>query len=158
MMTKPRKIMIAIFVSMGLMATALTIWFTRSASEVDVATISNDYVIDFEELDAKIFIRAKTWGVSGNHEEIVFSSAPFQEDNQCSKVECFIFYTSEIFYKKKGTDTLLVFAGASAISEKPNNFSSPIKIVVNELKNYDEVKDYEMNYKKYELSKVDVHK
>jgi hypothetical protein len=48
--------------------------------------------------------------------------------------------------------------GASTISETPKSFSAPIKIIQIELKNYDEVKDYEMNYKKYGLSKVSVYK
>jgi hypothetical protein len=158
MITKSIKIMVIVLLSLGLIAVILYWWFTKSVGGVNVPSTTNEYVIAFEELNSKLYIRAKSWGMSGNHKEILLSSFPLEENKQCSKDECFVFYASEIYYKKEGTDTLLIYAGASAISEAPKNFSTPIKIKQIELKNYDEVKDYEINYKKYGLSKVSVYK
>lgn len=144
-------------VVVGLLAVGLFARFTKSFGEIDVQSSANDYVIDFGELNSKLYIKAKSWGIAGNHEEIVLSSSPFGDSEKCAKDKCFVFYTSEIYYKKEGTDTLLIYVGASAISGIPTNFPSSIKIIQMELKNYDEVKDYEMNYKKYGLSRVTVY-
>ena len=152
------KTMLIVFFSVIFIAIGVNWWFTKSVVEVDIPTTVNRYVINFQELNTHLYFRAKTWSVSGNHEEIVLSCFSFEEKQQPSKDECFIFNTSEVYYKKEGADTLLVYVVTSALSEIPKNFSTPIKIIQMELKNYDEAKDYEMNYKKYGLSKINVYK
>ena len=66
----------------------------------------------------------------------------------------FIFYSSEIYYKKHGDDTLMIYATESGMSEAPVNFKSQVKIVRIGLKNNSEEKDYWQNYKKYGCSKI----
>jgi hypothetical protein len=158
MMSIQLKIVIISFLSLGIIALVLFLWSAKSIEEVNVPSTANEYIINFEKQNSKLYFKSKTWGIAGNHEEILLSSSSFEEKKQYSKDECFIFYSSEVFYKKKGLDTLLVYIGASAISEIPKKFSSPIKIIQIELKNYDEVKDYGINYKKYSLSKVSIYK
>lgn len=71
--------------------------------------------------------------------------------------EDYIFYTKEIYYQKRGVDTLMVYADASTIGKIPDGLKTSIKIVPVGLKNYDEVKKYERNYKEYDLNKISVY-
>lgn len=131
--------------------------FIRGIGEIDIPSTRNDYIVDFEKLQEKIYIRAKSWGVAGNHEEIILATSPIENENrEYSKDRGYVFYSSELFYKKKGIDTLLVYVDYR--SKEPKNLPSQIKIVQIELKDTKEIKDYEENYKKYGLSKVSVYK
>ena len=60
-----------------------------------------------------LFIRAKVWGIAGNHEQIVVS----QSNNKLpDKTNDYIFYTSEIFYKVEKDNNLIIYAAESSIS------------------------------------------
>ena len=103
-----------------------------------------------------LYIRARVWGVSGNHTEILISNdrickrgRPYNEKTD------YIFRAPEIYYKIIN-DTLIVYS-ESITQMTPENFSASISIKQNKLKDYYQIQDYTRNYKKYGLKKVSVY-
>ncbi len=98
-----------------------------------------------------LFIRAKVWGIAGNHEQIVVS----QSNNKLpDKTNDYIFYTSEIFYKVGKDNNVIVFAAESSISEPVNPIPN---VTIKGLKTYDEINEYTTNYRKYGLKRMSVY-
>jgi hypothetical protein len=156
-MKKSFKIII-IIVSILLLLLGIAYWlFVKSVGDVEVPSTLNEDIVEFPELNEKVYIRARAWGLAGNHEEIIISTTPIEKDRQAVKGEDYIFYTTEIYYQKKGTDTLMVYADASTIGKIPNGLRTTINIVPVGLKNYGEVKQYKQNYKEYDLNKISVY-
>lgn len=100
----------------------------------------------------KIYVRAKIWGISSNHEEIVFSETPITVPD---KEKDYIFYTDEVFYKISDS-TLNIYACDCDTSEPKTTFKG-VKIILNDLKTSSQIKDYSENYKKYGLEKMSIH-
>lgn len=100
----------------------------------------------------KIYIRAKIWGISSNHEEIVFSEKPITIPN---KVKDYIFYTDIVFYKLDA-NTLYLYACDCDTSEPKVAFDG-VNVVLNDLKTSDQIKDYSANYKKYGLERMSIY-
>ncbi|MGS2764557.1 hypothetical protein [Sinomicrobium sp. M5D2P9] len=100
----------------------------------------------------KIYVRAKIWGISSNHEEIVFSESPITIPN---KEKDYVFYTDEVFYKITG-DTLSLYACDCDTSEPKSTFKG-VKVILNDLKTSSQIKDYSENYKKYGLEKMSIY-
>ncbi|WP_192350271.1 hypothetical protein [Algoriphagus sp. Y33] len=100
----------------------------------------------------RIYVRAKIWGVSSNHEEIVFSETPITIPD---KDKDYIFYTNEVFYKING-DTLNIYACDCDTSE-PKVFFDNSKIILNDLKTSSQIRDYSANYKNYGLEKMSIY-
>lgn len=156
-MKKTYKILI-ITITMLVTTFGIAYWlFVRSVGDVNIPSTMNEHTVNFSELGESIYIRAKAWGLGGNHQEIILSTSPIDKERQSIKEKDIIFYSMEIYLKKKGVDTLLVYADASTIGKIPSNLKTSIKIVPIGLKNYDEVKEYERNYKKYDLKKISVY-
>ena len=131
--------------------------FMRSMKSIDVPMTTNEYVIEFKELQEKVYIRAKAWGIGGNHEEIILSASPIKnEHREYFKDKQYIFFSPELYYKKTGIDTLMLYVDYK--SEIPENLSTQIKIVQVELKDAKEIQGYKVDYKRYGLSKVSVYK
>jgi hypothetical protein len=156
-MVKMMKILILSTVFVGLLAGILFLWFTKSIGEPDVQATTNEYneyVVSFDELSEKIYIRARTWGLAGNHQEIILSNEPIDNKHgEYFKDRQFIFLDStELYYKKKGMNTLEIYVDYK--SDIPQTFSSKVNIEQIELKSLDQVKDYEKNG----FSKVSVYK
>ena len=103
--------------------------------------------IEFNELNESIKIEAKAWGLAGNHETVTIS-------NEESTIT---FHVTEIYYKKVGVDSLIIHVASSSFNKKIGKWSSPVTLIFQELKNYDEVQDYCLNYKEYGLSKISVY-
>ncbi len=98
------------------------------------------------------FLRAKIWGITGNHEEIVLS----QSDSRWSdKEKDYIFYTSEVFFKVEKDSIIFLYAPESAIGEPLTKIKN-VKIIG--LNDADSIKDYNINYKKYGLQRLSVYK
>jgi len=131
--------------------------YSDDKQEMRNELIGNDYVINFEKQGLKIFISAKTWGIAGNHERIMVSLSPFHSHEKNFENESLIFYTPQIYYKKQGVDSLMIYVASSAVSKKTKDLKSSIKIIKVELDSYDKIKDYELNYKKYGLLKASIY-
>lgn len=132
--------------------------FVFNAVDVDMEPSINSQTVVFDEIGEKVYFRAMAWGISGNHNEVILSTEPIEpETRKSEKEKDYVFYTTEIYYKKKGVDTLLVYAEASSIGKSPRSLSDKITIVPVKLNTYDESLDYQMNYKEYGLSKISVY-
>ncbi|MGE3384995.1 MAG: hypothetical protein AB7L70_18860 [Pyrinomonadaceae bacterium] len=143
---------------LGLLAGTIFLWFTKSAEESEVPSDANEYVISFDEIGERVFIRARTWGLAGNHQEIILANEPINNKHgEYFKDRQFIFLDStELYYKKKGADTLLIYVDYK--SDTPENLTTNIKIEQIELEGPEQIKEYKMNYERYGLSKVSVYK
>jgi len=108
-------------------------------------------------LGSKVYLSGKAWGLAGNHEEIIISTSPIDNSRKPIIGKDFIFYNSEIYFKRRGLDTLLVYAESSSISKIPENLSSRIKVIISKLKTYDELKDFQINYRNYGLTKFTMY-
>jgi len=113
----------------------------------------NTIILKFEKVRKVLFFRSKIWGVSGNHEEIVLS---VNRTGIVNHENDYVFYSSEIYFKIVDERTLIIYAPESEISKSVIPFSG-IRIIVNGLKNYDDIKNYRIKYKKYGLNKVSVY-
>ncbi len=97
----------------------------------------------------KIYVRAKNWGIAGNHEEIVFSENPITIPN---KEKDYIFYINEVVYKVEN-NKLYIYA-CDCDASIPKNAFRAVEVIFKDLKNADEIKDYSLNYEKYGLEKI----
>lgn len=151
-----RFIIIAIVISIfiGVVYYFYFVYPFSDTSDITNNGSSKDYVVDFNDVDAKVYFRARVWGISGGHEEVRVSFSPIgTADSYDSKKEM-IFYTSEVYYRKSA-DSLFIYVPSSSIPNGQNNLiPNKIKIKIIELKDYDDVKKYENHYKEYGLSKI----
>lgn len=77
-------------------------WWLNKEKDLMVSSKINQNIVDFEELNEKAYFTAKAWGIAGNHEEIILSTSPLIGDRKYLKDRDYIFYTSEVYYKKTG--------------------------------------------------------
>lgn len=129
------------------------IWFYKLSSEVEIIPTNEiTRVFNFAN-GSKIYIRAKVWGVAGNHEEIAFSENPI---TIADKEKDYIFYTDEVLYKiDKNILTLYAPQSGGSISKIP---FKDVEIIFKGLKKADEIRDYSINYKKYGLQRISVYR
>lgn len=98
----------------------------------------------------ELFLKAKIYGIAGDHEQIVLSKSKDCIPNH--KVD-YVFYAPEIFYKV--VDTIIyIYAPYSSISEPIEKIPN---VVIKELKSYDEIKDYNNHYSSYGLERISVY-
>lgn len=131
------------------------VWYYYSWGKEDfMPSTENVLTINFGDTIKPIFLRAKIWGVSGNHEEIVLS-----ESNKpvANKEIDYIFYTSDVYYKTEDVGIITLYAPGSSISEPSKKFSY-VSVKVKSLKSSDEINDYKINYQQYGLKKISVYK
>lgn len=123
-----------------------------SNEKYDMNATEQVVVLNFEVASSSFYLKTRVWGITSNHEEIFLTKN--KSNSVSEKTTDYIFYCSEIFYKQVN-DTLIIYAPKGLISEPIERFSE-IMVVINELANYDEIKDYNRNYKKYGLNKLSV--
>lgn len=115
----------------------------------------NQVIVNFPEIKKNIKIVARVWGIAENHEEISILSN--SESNIKVVVAEQTFYTSEIFYKKKDKNTLLVFAPLSSYKDDVMQMIAGVKIEIHSLIHANEIQRYNNNYKKMGLRRVSVY-
>ena len=114
---------------------------------------TNVVTLNFEDINQKVYLKAKVWGVSGNHKEIVLSEKRSDvTDNNTD----YVFYTSEIYYKIESNGNLIIYAPESSISE-PTEKINGIRVILKGLRHADEINKYKENYRKYGLEKISVY-
>jgi len=74
----------------------------------------------------KVYIRSRSWGISSNHQEIIFSEKPISIADTLTD---YIFDSYEVFYKFENSDKLIIYAPENQIS-KPKIPFSKINIVI----------------------------
>lgn len=126
-------------------------WFLYSKLENDVSPLNQrTEVITFSN-GAKVYILSRIWGVSGNHQEIVFSETPITIS---SKDKDYIFYSSPVFYKiDKNTLTLIASQSGKSI---PESTFKDVVVIFKGLSNFNEIADYNLNYEDYGLTRISV--
>jgi len=161
-MSKSKKIILMVAVCLGLALLAAVVLSalvlsSMSSSFSSLSPPPNEYVIDFDSLGESIYIRARAWGLAGNHEEIILSNEPIQNRHlEYFHDKQFIFLSlTELFYKKINADTLEVYVDHK--SEEPPKFQSKVKIKQIELKDVDNASDMNANPEKYGLRRVSVY-
>jgi hypothetical protein len=162
-MSKSKKIILIVAASLGLVLLAVLVLSALVLSSMSSSLSSwspepNEYVVDFDSLGEKIYIRAKAWGLAGNHEEIILSNEPIKNRHlEYFYDKQFIFLSmTELFYKKINADTLEVYADYK--SKEPPKFQSKVKIKQIEFKDIDNASDMKTNPEKYGLTRVTVYK
>ena len=125
-----------------------SVYSTFNSLESTFEPVANTHSISFPSLKAEIKIETLSWGLSGNHNRIIIS-----EDSSTSTFQ-YTFYTSELFYKKIGEDSLRIFVPSSCIHAIPDHISQTVKIDLVELRNFDEIQQIESTYQKNGLTKI----
>jgi hypothetical protein len=118
-----------------------------------IPNIEHSIIIHFPEIQKDIYIKTLCYGLAGNNEQIIISE---NKERLKNKKNDYIFYTSEVFYKQKGIDTLEIYVAKSAISEPQNSFKN-INVMLKGLVTSSDIQDYNMNYKKYGLKKISIY-
>ena len=128
---------------------------SKDSNKALIESLENELSIEFPEISQNINVRARSWGISGNHEEITFSS----DSNALSydSLQKQIFFTSEIFYKKKGIDTLIIFAPKSSYKDEYLQVIGKVKLVIKPLTNNDDIVEYNKRYVQLGLKKVSIY-
>jgi len=126
--------------------------FLVNLKKIDFTPKSDKYTIVFEEIQEKLFIETRIWGLAGNHEAILISSTPISSGVQYLKDREYVFLNSELFYKKTGIDTLLLRVYHKV--EVPEKMFTKIKIIQKEFESANEINDYMVNYEKYGFFKI----
>ncbi|MCU0318843.1 MAG: hypothetical protein MUE88_02025 [Flavobacteriales bacterium] len=131
-----------------------------SATLMSCANNSNEQcllkmeAVPFRAQGETLFIEARTWGLAGNHEQILIKTDSTKRDYD--KERDYAFVTDEIYYRSEA-DTLLVYAPYSGIMPRPMRWPSQVIIACIALNRYDQVMDYRMNYAQYGLRRVSVY-
>lgn len=140
-----------VFVIILLIAGLFYYFFLNSLEEVGKSK-STDLTLVLKQ---NIYISARYWGLTGDHQEIILSNSPINPAHKSySKDKVYIFYTSEIFYKIESGQNLTIFAPESTISEPINKI---LNVSVKGLKTAEEIKDYNKNYQKYGLKRISAY-
>ena len=129
-----------------------SIWVYKQFCKVEVIRTNETTQVLNLANGRSIYIRAKVWGVSGNHEEIVFSESPITIPKKESD---YIFYTDEVTYKAEN-NKLTIYAPQSGTSIPDVSFKN-VEVVFKGLKKADEIKDYSDNYRKYGLERISIY-
>lgn len=152
-MAKTRIIKVTVAAFGLLLAALIAFYYVYSWLETEAFPDPppNEYVIVFEEVGESIYIRARGWGLAGNHFEIVIANSPITGFEYDKERQVVYLDNTELYYKKVGIDTLEIHVGM--LAEVPKEFSSKVKVKQVEL-SHDELRDYATNYSKYGLLKV----
>lgn len=162
-MSKSKKILLIVAAFLGLILLAAVVLSALVLSSISSSFSSwgpepTEYVIEFDSLEEKIYIRARACGLAGNNEEIILSNEPIKNKHlEYFYDRQFIFLSvTEIYYKKVNEDTLEVYV--SYKSEVPPDFRSKVKIKQIEFKDVGNASDMKANPEKYGLTLVSVYK
>jgi len=117
----------------------------KSSQDFDTVECNCDSVFFLND-EVKISLSARAWGIAGNHEQInIFSNV------SSDTVKLF---TSEAFYRKVGSDSLVVYAPQSAIPTGAKSKIGKVKVHLIGLNTHAEVVDYSTNYNHYGLTRI----
>lgn len=143
-----KNILIILFVALIIGS----IWFLYNSRNSEfVSSKENTTELTVKYGGKPLFLRARIWGVAGNHEQIVLSHSVNKVPD---KAVDYIFYTSEVFYRIESDSILVLYTDDSSISEPLNKMQN---VKIKGLTSYDEILDYYLNYKKYNLERISVY-
>ena len=102
--------------------------------------------LDFSTTSGRIYLSARQWGIAGNHEQIDIWGS--------KSSDTITLFTSEVYYRKAGRDSMIVYAAQSSIPARVNNAIGEITVHIIGLNTQNEVLDYSANYRGYGLAKL----
>lgn len=132
------------------------IYYRMNRTVVDTLVASEINTISIN--DKKLYIMAKAWGITGNHEQVILSYDPITNKKSIpdSAMTYFLIATSTIYYKKVANDSLYVYTGPCKIIKPKKEIVDGAKIKFNILRTYDENKNYEKNFTDYGLTRLSI--
>ena len=139
------KILNCLFVSIMCLACGLDKpWMKAIESKVS---------LEFPEVKTNLTIHARVWGISGNHETTTISVT---NPNLSESSQLQIFYTSEVYYRQNGVNTLVIHAPESSFNILLDTIGH-VKLKVIPIKNFDTLKDLADTYRIRGLSKLSAY-
>jgi hypothetical protein len=127
--------------------------FLKTSNDFHMSIKENSTTILCEESGNKLFIRARAWGLAGNHEEIVVSER--KEDGLTHDNQKLVIYASKIYYKITQDCKLVIYAPNPSFTTQKITISN-IEISIIGLKNYDEIMEFDKNYKQFGLKRFGI--
>lgn len=88
--------------------------------------------IEFPEINSRLILEARAWGIAGNHEQTRIMPEGALSDSSNTQ----FFATAEIFYRKEGKNTLVIYAPSSSLINQLDSIG-PVKIRIVPLLNRD---------------------
>lgn len=152
-----KKILLIVLGSiLGIIALFITFLYYILAplEKTDNKIIKREIV--FQETNKVLYVETQYRGITGDYEEIILSEFPIEKQNRPDKQTDYVFYTSEIFYKKDKNGKIFIFAPQSGKNIPEIPFKN-IEVVFIGLKTADEIRDYETNYRKYGLQRISIY-
>ncbi|SHK71432.1 hypothetical protein SAMN05443634_10316 [Chishuiella changwenlii] len=146
-----KKYILLIFVIIFIVTLFFFIFNYMNVSMKKIEKITIEKIIVFNDKDS-LYITANSWGLAGNNEVIVLSQSNKKTPN---KIDDYIFYTSEIFYKIDNNNTIIIYSPESSINEPDKKISN---VTIRSLKTFDEINDYNLNFKKYGLERISINR
>lgn len=141
-----------IFIGLIVLIVGILFYSYKFCEDVEM-TIEVRTILKFDDMKKKVFLKARSWGISGNHEEITLSE---KDKTIPDKKIDYIFYTSEIFYKIEGDGRLIIYAPEGSVSEPLKKFKD-VDVVINKLTTAEEIKDYNRHFRKYGLERISIY-
>ena len=114
----------------------------------------NYQTVHFPESNSNIYMSARAWGLTGDHEEVRLCTEQINFCESFENNECITFSTDKIFYRKENPNSLHIYAVSSRISKDQSKRLGQISIVFDELKNYDQINDLENNHEKRGIAMI----
>lgn len=116
--------------------------------------LKKDTMINFPEISEKLTISARVWGISGDHEEVSISKSDAAKSDTTTKE---VFFTSKIFFRRSGTDSLIVYAPYSSIKINTKDQIGGVKLIVRPLTTGKDIIDFEKNHIAKGLSYINAY-
>jgi hypothetical protein len=142
-------IIIGVFLAIGMV---FFIYVSNKLEGLEDTSVDKDYMIVFDETKDTFFIKASSWGLTGDHIQIQLSSFPII-NRAYDSTKNIIFYEPTI-YCQQMMDSLIIYS--PSISNLPSQMATKIKIKQVELGPGDIIR-YEQDYKHLGLKKVSVY-
>jgi hypothetical protein len=137
-----------------ILAAGVFFCFTYNALDGLDTSVHKESKVVFDNLNDTVYVMASSWGLTGDHVEIVLSSSPVA-NRASNALSDYIFYEPTVYYKKE-KDTLIVYSPSIAVI--PDNFNANVRIRQVQVHSNGEMKKYEQIYKEQGLIRVSVYK
>jgi hypothetical protein len=112
--------------------------------------------LNYKTLNQQVYLRARTWGLAANHDEITISQYPFRPKDRSNRSGDIVLYSDEVFFKLVGGDSLLLYINASAIGKGTKAYSliGNVKVIIYPVHGYCDTLDIKNNYARIGLERL----
>ena len=111
----------------------------------------NYQTLEFPSSQTKLYLAARRWGLTGDHEEVRICTRPIELGADGT---CLIFYTSELFYGRAGEKELVVHADSVALPDYQVTRLGGVDIKIHGL-NSDKLEAIRRDYDRRGLMRID---